>query len=111
MVWLSVWGDGVSYRCRSNDFAVGSAIGFCAYVNTGRLGSRMMFCEREITRNKKELDGSYAKLPSTIPRLGTNMGITGAGRETTHKHLHARVSHSINKDGFDDANNILVENI
>jgi hypothetical protein len=71
----------------------------------------MMFCEREITRNKKELEGSYAKLPSTIPRLGTNMGITGAGRETTHKHLHAQVSHSINKDGFDDANNILVENL
>jgi hypothetical protein len=44
-----------------NNFAVGLAIGFHAYVNTGRLGSRMIFCEREITRNKKESEGSYAK--------------------------------------------------
>jgi hypothetical protein len=39
------------------------------------------------------------------------MGITGVGRETTHKHSHVRVSPSINKDGFDDANNILVEKL
>jgi hypothetical protein len=106
-VWLSVWGDGFSYQCRSNDFAVGSAIGFRAYVNAGRLESRMMFCEGEITRNEKELEGAYEKWPSTIPRLGTDMGITGVRRETTHKHSRVHVSPSINEDGFDDANNIL----
>jgi hypothetical protein len=39
------------------------------------------------------------------------MGITGAGKEATHKHFHVRVSPSINKDGFDDVNHILVEKL
>jgi hypothetical protein len=62
--WDRLCANGFGFRFGGtdfNDFAVGSAIGFRAYVNTERLGSRMIFCEREITRNRKELVGSYAK--------------------------------------------------
>jgi hypothetical protein len=62
-------------------------------------------------KERKGIGGIICKMTqhTSTPRLGTDTEITGAGRETTHKHLRVHVSPSTNKDGFDDANDILVE--